>query len=123
MNLKYLSTKLWTISLPFLYKASNEALCNLSLISERVGGIEPLFQPWEGCVMPLYHTRINKFFEPAVGIEPTTFALRKHCSASELRWQTPCPCGYSIIQYDHESRTKSRATKRARPPPKRAPLT
>jgi hypothetical protein len=24
--------------------------------------------------------------EPAVGIEPTTFALRKHCSTAELRW-------------------------------------
>ena len=40
------------------------------IILERVGGIEPLFQPWEGCVMPLYHTR-SLILEPKVGIEPT----------------------------------------------------
>lgn len=28
-----------------------------SLILERVKGIEPSFQPWEGRVLPLYYTR------------------------------------------------------------------
>ena len=32
--------------------------------------------------------------EPAAGIEPATFALRKHCSTAELRWQTLCLLGF-----------------------------
>ena len=32
--------------------------------------------------LEVYHLKM----EPAVGIEPTTFALRKHCSTTELRW-------------------------------------
>ena len=37
-------------------------LQNISLaphFSERVKGIEPSSQPWEGCIMPLYYTRKN----------------------------------------------------------------
>ena len=36
----------------------------------------------------------NYLMEPAAGIEPATFALRKHCSTAELRWQTQCLCGF-----------------------------
>jgi hypothetical protein len=43
---------------------------------ERVRGIEPLSQPWEGRVLPMNYTRM----EPMGGFEPPTFALRKHCS-------------------------------------------
>ena len=31
------------------------------LTLERVTGIEPVFQPWEGRILPLNHTRINLF--------------------------------------------------------------
>ena len=51
---------------------------------ERVAGIEPATQPWEGRILPLNYTRL----EPKVGIEPTTFALRKHCSTTELLRRT-----------------------------------
>lgn len=34
------------------------ALLHRGRRSERVRGVEPLSQPWEGYVMPLYHTRV-----------------------------------------------------------------
>ena len=33
----------------------------------------------------------NYLMEPAAGIEPATFALRKHCSTAELRWLPTFP--------------------------------
>ena len=35
---------------------------------ERVEGIEPSTQPWQGHELPLHHTRL---LAPEVGIEPT----------------------------------------------------
>ncbi len=48
---------------------------------ERVAGIEPASQPWEGRILPLKYTRVDQM-EPPIGIEPMTSALRKHCSTS-----------------------------------------
>ena len=33
-------------------------LCKLSPTRERVTGIEPVSQPWEGRILPLNHTRL-----------------------------------------------------------------
>ena len=38
---------------------------------ERVEGIEPSHRPWQGCRLPLHHTRVNKLVDPS-GIEPLT---------------------------------------------------
>ena len=57
------------------------ALSYFLCLLERVAGIEPATQPWEGRILPLNYTRTYAM-EPMSGLEPLTFALRKHCSTN-----------------------------------------
>lgn len=53
-------------------------------------GIEPLFSPWKGDVLPLDEDSKNFFTEGVQGVEPRTFGLTVRCSTAELYTQNAC---------------------------------
>ena len=56
-------------------------------------GIEPLFSPWKGDVLPVDEgscKTYQKRLEGAQGVEPRTFGLTVRCSTAELYTRAIC---------------------------------
>ena len=70
--------------------------CTAHTALKRVKGIEPLYQAWKACVLPLNYTRIHTLGKmPRDGIEPPTRGFSVLCSTDWAIWASYQPplCG------------------------------